>query len=181
MTDIAVTSPAQHQARLRVAPTLACGLFGGFALGAAARAWMRLISDTPEFTWSGTIFIVAGFTVFGLVQSTVAIGRRRIERRWVLTCVRAVGFIHAQYRHRPLVSGFIGIANRRAKKNLIAPVMNSRIGRHGDLQSLGQETNATVDFTQALLAVDVIAVFGSVAIPRCPMDRFDHFGPFVIH
>ncbi len=93
MTDIAITTPAQHQARLRAAPTLACGLLGGFALGAAARAWMRLISDTPEFTWSGTIFIVAGFTVFGLAQSTVAIGRRRIERRWALTCVRVVGFI----------------------------------------------------------------------------------------
>lgn len=41
--------------------TIAAGLFGGLALGVVARAWMRFISDGPEFTWSGTIFILAAF------------------------------------------------------------------------------------------------------------------------
>jgi hypothetical protein len=72
---------------------LAAGLFGGLALGIIARAWMRLISDDPQFTWGGTIFIVGGFTVFGFTQSVVAVARRRTRRRWTLTIVRVVGTI----------------------------------------------------------------------------------------
>ena len=73
--------------------TLGIGLFGGFALGVIARVWMRFISDKPDFTWSGTLAIVIGFTVFGLVQSAVAIARRRDLRRWKLTIVRVIGGI----------------------------------------------------------------------------------------
>jgi hypothetical protein len=72
---------------------LAAGLFGGLTLGIIARAWMRLISDDPQFTWNGTIFIVGGFTVFGFTQSIVAVVRRRARRRWTLTSVRVVGTI----------------------------------------------------------------------------------------
>jgi hypothetical protein len=72
---------------------LATGLFGGMALGVIARAWMRLISDDPQFTWSGTIFIVGGFTMFGLTQSLVAVARQRTRRRWTLTIVRVIGTI----------------------------------------------------------------------------------------
>ncbi len=66
-------------------------MFGGLALGITARAWMRLIAEEPAFTWSGTIFIVLGFTIFGFTQSIVAIARRRATRRWVLTSTRAIG------------------------------------------------------------------------------------------
>lgn len=72
---------------------LAAGLFGGLTLGILARAWMRLISEDPEFTWNGTIFIVGGFTVFGFTQSVVAVARRRARRRWALTIIRVVGTI----------------------------------------------------------------------------------------
>ncbi len=73
--------------------TLAAGALGGFGLGVIARAWMRLISDDPEFSWSGTIFIVAGFTIFGIAQSIVAIARWRVRRRWKLTMARTIGAI----------------------------------------------------------------------------------------
>ncbi len=94
LTDFA-NAPAPTAARQwwRTPSTLAAGLFGGCALGAIARAWMRLITETPEFTWTGTIFIVAGFTIFGLAQSIVAVARRRQPRRWKLTIVRAGGAI----------------------------------------------------------------------------------------
>jgi hypothetical protein len=95
MTDLA-TSPSAERAAQRPAPlflTLAAGLFGGFALGVIARAWMRLIAEDPEFTWSGTIFIVAAFTIFGLAQSIVAVVRRRARRRWTLTIARIGGAI----------------------------------------------------------------------------------------
>src|SRR5258706_4680088 len=97
MTDIAVRSNlAVHETprkTVRPIPMLAAGLFGGLALGVIARAWMRLISEDPQFTWNGTIFIIGGFTVFGFTQSLVAVVRRRPRRRWTLTIVRVIGII----------------------------------------------------------------------------------------
>ncbi len=86
-------TPAVRTTRLRVVSMLAIGLFGGAALGIAARAWMRLISDDPEFTWGGTIFIVMAFTIFGFTQSIVAVARRRTKRRWTLTLARVIGTV----------------------------------------------------------------------------------------
>jgi hypothetical protein len=97
MTDLAnrLNFPVQAapDRRARAILMLAAGLFGGLTLGIIARAWMRLISDDPEFTWNGTIFIIGGFTVFGFTQSVVAVARRRARRRWALTIVRVVGTI----------------------------------------------------------------------------------------
>jgi hypothetical protein len=54
-------------------------LFGalGFLYGAAIRAWMRLVSDNPEFTWEGTIFIVGAFTITFTLCGLVSGGRAR--------------------------------------------------------------------------------------------------------
>ncbi|MBI4932643.1 MAG: hypothetical protein HY828_02120 [Actinobacteria bacterium] len=65
----------------------------GASLGIAARAWMRLISTDPEFTWNGTIFIVLGFTVFGFAQGVALAVRRATERRWIVTTARTFGFV----------------------------------------------------------------------------------------
>lgn len=70
---------------------LACGLLGGFSLGVLARAWMRLISEKPEFSWTGTLVIVVSFTVFGVTQSVVAVTRRHDPSRRRLTIVRVIG------------------------------------------------------------------------------------------
>ena len=79
--------------RTRVWPILIAGPFAGLALGVGARVWMRLISDKPEFSWSGTIFILVGFTIFGVAQSIAIATRRRARRRWTLTIARVVGVI----------------------------------------------------------------------------------------
>lgn len=81
------------RAQSRTLLILAVGLFGGFTLGIIARAWMRLIAEDPAFTWSGTIFIVFGFTIFGFTQSIAAVARRRMKRRWTLTIARVIGAI----------------------------------------------------------------------------------------
>lgn len=66
------------------------GLVAGFGLGSFARAWMRFISDDPEFTWTGTIFIILGFTVFGGSQAIVVATRRWNAQRPTLTAVRVI-------------------------------------------------------------------------------------------
>ena len=60
-------------------------------VGCLAASWVRFISEDPEFSWSGTLFIVGGFAVFGLAQSVVAVARRRLARRRMLTVFRAIG------------------------------------------------------------------------------------------
>jgi hypothetical protein len=79
--------------RPHVPGTLAAGVIGGLILGIGARAWMRLISDEPEFSWSGTIFIVAAFTILGLTQAIAITGRARARRRWSRAVTRIVGAI----------------------------------------------------------------------------------------
>ena len=85
-----MTSEAERP-RPSTVPILAAGLFGGVALGIVARLWMRFISDAPEFTWSGTLFIVLGFAFFGFTQSIAAVARGRTRRRWTLTVARVLG------------------------------------------------------------------------------------------
>lgn len=98
MVDV-IASPAltekEHAPRVRPrAPrALAAGLVGGATLGIAARAWMRLISDEPEFSWSGTIFIVVAFTVLGLTQSIAVLGQARARRRSSRAVTRVVGIV----------------------------------------------------------------------------------------
>jgi hypothetical protein len=82
---------AAAAARQRRLPIVLVGAAGGFTLGVVARAWMRLISEDPGFTWGGTFFIVMGFTIFGLTQSIVAAARRRGTRRSRLTVLRVIG------------------------------------------------------------------------------------------
>lgn len=41
------------------------GALFGLLWGSGLRAWMRFISTDPEFTWSGTLFIVGATTIAG--------------------------------------------------------------------------------------------------------------------
>ena len=91
MSDQAI--PLRFGSRLGAAQTMVVGLVGGLVLGVLARVWMRIISEDPEFSWNGTLFIVGGFAVFGFVQSLVAVVRCRVTRRRTLTLVRAIGGI----------------------------------------------------------------------------------------
>ncbi len=83
------TRSAKH--RRSFAGHLGSGLITGLSLGVAARGFMRLLTDEPEFTWSGTIFIIGLFVVFGLVQGLVAAIRTRTTRRWITVPARLIG------------------------------------------------------------------------------------------
>ena len=63
---------------------------GGAVWGVVARAWMRLITEEPEFTWSGTLFIVGLFAVVATVQGCALAVRRRRWPRWAQAPVRVL-------------------------------------------------------------------------------------------
>ncbi len=98
MTTLSDRSPIQSDALLaarRLPPwqIVLIGPLAGFALGVVARWWMRLISDDPEFSWSGTIFIVLAFTVMGAAHGMVwAVRRAGAGRRWT-TVARVVAAV----------------------------------------------------------------------------------------
>lgn len=79
--------------RLGIVRTIATGLLGGFTLGVAARAWMRLITTDPEFTWNGTMFIVLGFTIWGTGQAAASAIRSRTVGRWKVATARGIGAV----------------------------------------------------------------------------------------
>jgi hypothetical protein len=58
------------------------GLLLGAAWGVLARIWMRLISDDPEFTWSGTLAIIGLSAVLGLGVGLVHAARQSGRTRW---------------------------------------------------------------------------------------------------
>jgi hypothetical protein len=69
------------------------GLAAGLVWGVNARLWMRFITTNPEFSWSGTLFIVIGFGIAGLAQSGAYLGRRADLTRPAMTVLRVIGVI----------------------------------------------------------------------------------------
>jgi hypothetical protein len=60
------------------------GLALGAVWGVAARVWMRLVSTTPEFSWAGTLGIVAFAAVFGMLTGLSWRARHATGgRRWL--------------------------------------------------------------------------------------------------
>lgn len=70
---------AMGAGRVRVPVALAAGAGAGLVWGVAIRAWMRLISEDPEFTMAGSVFIVGAATIAGLGMAIAAAARRN---RW---------------------------------------------------------------------------------------------------
>lgn len=69
------------------------GVLVGAVLGISARLWMRWISTDPEFSWSGTIFIVVAFTIFTATQATVFIFRRKTKSKRITSMIRGGGVL----------------------------------------------------------------------------------------
>jgi hypothetical protein len=81
--------------RFRSLWAVPAGTVLGLALGVVARLWMRLISDDPEFSWSGTLFIVIAFGVFGTGQGLAWAARHVGWRRPGVTAARVLAVVLA--------------------------------------------------------------------------------------
>lgn len=94
-----MTGTVKDRPRLQFGPRLSAPLllltaaFGGLALGLIARIWMRWISTEPDFSWSGTISILASFGVFVTAQAGAAVVRRRNVHAGSLALARVVSAV----------------------------------------------------------------------------------------
>jgi hypothetical protein len=77
----------------RITPAVAWPVSGaglGLVWGIAARLWMRFISTDPEFTWSGTIYIVLAPTIIGLLLGLALAAARNRWRPRLAAAARGV-------------------------------------------------------------------------------------------
>ncbi len=87
--NLTLTNLVKSHPRLVIPAGFIAGLIGG----AIARAWMRWVSTDPEFTWSGSLYIVIAFAIFGAVQAMVSLIRSKPRKRWVVILARSLGVI----------------------------------------------------------------------------------------
>jgi len=89
----------------------------GAAWGVAARIWMRLVSSDPEFTWSGSLFIVGAATIPGVAMGIVLTERGRwaiLGRISVVPLCLGPGLVMVP----TLVLGAMGIARRHRQPRI---------------------------------------------------------------
>jgi hypothetical protein len=73
----------------------------------------------------------------------------------------------------------IGVGDGRAEEYLVAVFLALRVDHLGNLQPFRQKADAAVDLAQPLLAVDVVAVLGAVAVAGRPGHHLDHLWPLL--
>ncbi|MGH8959353.1 MAG: hypothetical protein ACRDVK_11865 [Acidimicrobiia bacterium] len=66
----------------RVGRSMARGALGGLLWGIGMRAWMRFITFDPEFTWSGTLFIIGTTTLAGAMTGLAYHRWRLSQGNW---------------------------------------------------------------------------------------------------
>lgn len=82
--------PGRVRGKIKI---ILAALAKGFVVGVVARAWMRWISTDPEFSLSGSIFIVMAFMIFMLNQSSVRLLRQRFKGRRSVLLIRISGVV----------------------------------------------------------------------------------------
>ncbi len=89
-----VTAGSRLVVALRAHPVLA-GAGLGLLWGGAMRAWMRFISTNPEFSWSGTSFILAAGAIAGSVLGWARHRRRAGGVGWWRYSALSLGLLGA--------------------------------------------------------------------------------------
>jgi hypothetical protein len=85
-TNVSRVAPAELLAPAAGGAVMVRAAGAGLALGAGwgvlARVWMRMISTSPEFSWPGTLLIIAFSALAGLALGLVHGARARNRSRW---------------------------------------------------------------------------------------------------
>ena len=169
------------------------GLAVGAGLGVALRAWMRLVSTDPEFSWSGTGYIVGVFAVLGAMAGLVSAGRRRTWGRLLfglramsitlsLGCFMAAGALMAP----TVVPAALGWARsdwpRRVRAALILLGVVAAVGVVLTLPQLGLARRLlalVVYLALCLVEVALVARLYAPSLPRGSLGRLGRMAPVV--
>src|SRR5262249_11705457 len=83
--------------------------------------------------------------------------------------------IDANDRHDAFGTMLILVCYSCTEEHAVAIFLPIRVDHLGDFQALRQEARAPIDFAQAALAVEVVAVLRAIAIAGGPGDHLDDF------
>jgi hypothetical protein len=173
------TTPRRRTWRILVAAPFA-GATVGAIVGAVSRWWMRLISDDPDFSWSGTIFIVLAFTVMGAGHGIAWAGRHSGGRRRWSTVARVVAavltlpiFTGAGAMMLPTVAG-ASLARWRTDWPRSARAVATLLALPGPIvvavDIFGEGVTASRVLGAALLAATYVLVVRSLRAVVAPLD-----------
>jgi hypothetical protein len=149
----------------------ALGAALGAVWGVLARGWMRLVSTSPEFSWSGSLAIVGLAAVLGAGIGLSAVARRRSGwRRWCRMAVLPGMMIFAG-QGAPLLPAFVvgGLLVRRHHPLARAGALVAIAGPAALLWWTGRVDAATLTVTPLrvqlalLLGMPVLATFLALA------------------
>ena len=84
--------------------------------------------------------------------------------------------VRADDRHGAFLAIGVRERDRRAEAHLLRRARGV-VDDDRAVEALGEKTDSPVDLTQAPLAVDVVAVLGTVAVPRRPRHGRHHLRP----
>ena len=73
--------------------TVGLAVLGACAFTVPARAWMRLVSSEPDFTWAGTLGIALGFSILFAGAALNLAARRHGWSRRATWAVRILGAV----------------------------------------------------------------------------------------
>ena len=82
ISNPAETSPERRHQRFWHRHPVISGALGGLVWGALMRLWMRFVSTDPEFSWSGTGFILGAALLAGLSLGTAYALSRKSRAGW---------------------------------------------------------------------------------------------------
>jgi hypothetical protein len=92
---------------MRAGRAALAGFTAGVWWGAAARVWMRLVATQPEFSWTGTLFIVGLSGLLGAGVGVSWAARGATGRRRLLRAVALPGLLLFAGPGLPLLPGFL--------------------------------------------------------------------------
>ena len=98
------------------------GALVGGAWGVAARVWMRLITDDPHFTWTGTLFIVLLAALFGAFTTAAATALRQGRRGW-WRLLAAPGLLLFASQGVAFLPGFLVASAGLARRSVLGRVV----------------------------------------------------------
>ena len=151
---------------MRLLRHLAAGLLLGIGLGAVARGFMALLTEAPQFSWEGTLFIVGVFAVAGLALSAAHAAKLRGRSRWwkLLAVPAVVTFLGQGMLLLPVVAGTAMVASRRTWVRVLGGLLLSGFAVLASLllsQSDEPVTRRTVLGLALLVLVAVVLADGA--------------------
>ena len=156
-----IAEPKRHPFWVR--HPIISGAAGGLLWGGLMRLWMRFISTDPEFSWSGTGFILGAALLAGLGLGTAYSLRRKTKGQWwrlfglpVILLGGGAGSIMLP----GVIVGGLAFGRRNWPKAVRIVLWTVAIG--GTIALIGVANNGSLGPIRTIIAISAFGVFHAI-------------------